>query len=216
MPGRGLGATPVVTALLLANGLAFLWQVSVGAGPILRFALWPLVEQLGLAGVPTFHLWQLLSYGFLHGGLLHLFANMFALWMFGVQIELLWGSRPFAVYYFTCLVGAGLIQLAVATLAATEGAIYPTIGASGAVFGILLAFGMMFPNQQVMLLFPPIPMKAKWFVILYGAFELWAGVTGTLAGVAHFAHLGGMAFGYLLIQYWRGKLPIKPKRRLRM
>lgn len=212
--------TPVVTGLLIANGLVFLLQMTIGPGLIGGFALWPLgtpevVSSMGgPSRVPDFALWQLVSYGFLHGGMFHLLVNMFALWMFGSQLELFWGSRPFLTFYFFCLIGAGLIQLIVATMAAGEGSIYPTVGASGAVFGILLGFGMMFPEQPVMLLFPPIPMKAKWFVILYGAFELWAGVSGSMSGVAHFAHVGGMAFGFLLIQYWRGRLPIKPDRRL--
>ncbi|MDN5871180.1 MAG: rhomboid family intramembrane serine protease [Nitrococcus sp.] len=212
---------PVVLGLLISNGLVFLWQ-QMGASyvPVFYFALWPLgmpeyaTLPFGVSEAPGFHVWQLITYGFLHGGLLHLFANMFALWMFGVQLENLWGSRPFAFYYFFCLIGAGLIQLMVASIAAGQGEFYPTIGASGGVFAILLGFGMMFPNQMIFLLFPPIPMKAKYFVVLYGAFELWAGVTGSLAGVAHFAHIGGMIFGFVLILYWRGRLPIKPKHRL--
>jgi membrane associated rhomboid family serine protease len=139
---------------------------------------------------------------------------MFALWIFGSALEQFWGSRPFLSFYLVCLAGAGVIQLVVATMAADSGSIYPTIGASGAVFGILLGFAMMFPEQRLMLLFPPIPIKAKYFVILYGAFELYAGFTGSMSGVAHFAHLGGMAFGFLMITYWRGKLPVKPRRQL--
>jgi len=110
-----------------------------------------------------------------------------------------------------CVVSAALAQLLVARMAG--GAPYPTIGASGGVFGLLLAFGMMFPRRMVMLLFPPIPMPAWLLVTLYGALELLLGITGTQAGVAHFAHLGGMAGGFLMIQYWRGRLPIKPGRR---
>lgn len=212
---------PVILTLLVSNGLVFLWQQMSGSLlPVVYFGLWPLgtphvaATPFGVSQIPGFHIWQLVTYGFLHGSILHLAANMFALWMFGVQIENLWGSRPFAVYYFFCLIGAGLIQLLVASIAAGSGDIYPTIGASGGVFGILLAFGMMFPNQMIFLLFPPIPMKAKYFVLLYGAFELWAGFTGSMAGVAHFAHIGGMLFGFVLIQYWRGRLPVKPKHRL--
>jgi membrane associated rhomboid family serine protease len=208
---RDRSAMPsVVFTLLLANGLVFLAQyTALGDWLIARFALWPLNapdyagRMLGLVRVPDFQVWQIVSYAFLHAGPLHLFANMFAIWMFGTQIEHLWGSRLFAIYYFVCVVGAGLVQLVVATMAASETGPYPTIGASGGVFGVLLAFGMMFPNQRIMLLIPPIPMRAKWFVILYGAFELYAGITGTMSGVAHFAHLGGMLFGFLLIQYWR-------------
>lgn len=208
-PGRPSATPPVVLSLLLANGLVFMAQFAVGDWLLFTFALWPLGapdyagSMLGLVRVPDFQIWQLVSYSFLHGGLLHLFVNMFAMWMFGTQIEYLWGSRLFAIYYVVCVVGAGLVQLLVASLAVAETGPYPTIGASGGVFGVLLAFGMMFPNQRIMLLIPPIPMRAKWFVVLYGAFELYAGITGTMSGVAHFAHLGGMLFGFLLIQYWR-------------
>jgi len=204
--------------MLVANGVGFLATMLFGPGMIAGLGLWPLgTEALSaqyVGGVPGFQIWQLVTYGFLHGGLLHLFVNMFALWMFGTSLERFWGSRPFLWFYLVCLVGAGLIQLVVATLAADSGNLYPTIGASGAVFGILLGFAMMFPEQQLMLLFPPIPIKAKYFVLFYGAFELYAGVTGSMSGVAHFAHLGGMAFGFLMITYWRGRLPIKPQRRL--
>ena len=162
----------------------------------------------GPTEIPGFWPWQLVTYGFLHGDMMHLLFNMFALWMFGVQIENVWGSRRFAIYYFSCVIGAGLIQMLV-----MWGTPIPTLGASGGVFGILLAFGMLFPNQVIMLLFPPIPLKAKWLVIGYGAIELYAAVMGTQAGVANFAHLGGMLFGFLLIMYWRGKLPLKPKQR---
>ncbi|AUB78318.1 rhomboid family intramembrane serine protease [Spiribacter roseus] len=209
---------PVVLSMLVANGVGFLATMLFGPGMIAGLGLWPLgTEALSaqyVGGVPGFQIWQLVTYGFLHGGLLHLFVNMFALWMFGTSLERFWGSRPFLGFYLVCLVGAGLIQLVVATLAADSGNLYPTIGASGAVFGILLGFAMMFPEQQLMLLFPPIPIKAKYFVLFYGAFELYAGVTGSMSGVAHFAHLGGMAFGFLMITYWRGRLPIKPQRRL--
>jgi membrane associated rhomboid family serine protease len=209
---------PVIKNLLILNGLTFMAQYvadATGTGMLQRllnsFALWPLATPF--PNVPDFWPWQLVTYSFLHGGLAHLFFNMFALWMFGVQIENAWGSRRFATYYFACVVGAGLIQLVVATLAALSGDIYPTVGASGGVFGILLAFGMMFPNQPIYIYFL-FPVKAKWLVIGYGLIELWAGVTGTQSGVAHFAHLGGMLFGFLLIQYWRGKLPMQPKQRM--
>lgn len=210
--------TPVIKILLIANLAVFTLQI-FGAFPFLitHFGLWPIhggaaMEGLPFEDAPEFQFWQLITYAFLHGGLLHLFVNLFAMWMLGTQIEQSWGSRLFAKYFFYCVIGAGLVQLVVATQAAVDGQIYPTVGASGGVFGILLAFGMMFPNQQLMLLFPPIPIRAKYFVIAYGAFELFAGMTGTMAGVAHFAHLGGMLTGFLVIQYWRGRLPIKPRR----
>ncbi len=208
---------PIIKNLLILNGLIFFAQLVPSTDALLMrwMALWPLgTPELartfnGITQVPQFWPWQLVTYGFLHGGFSHLFFNMFALWMFGVQIENTWGSRRFAIYYFVCVIGAGLIQMLV-----LWGNPVPTVGASGGVFGILLAFGMMFPNQYIMLLFPPIPLKAKWLVIIYGAIELFAGITGTQAGVAHFAHLGGMLFGYLLIMYWRGRLPVQPQRKM--
>ncbi len=200
---------PVIKNLLILNGLAFLAGMTPVLGSALMqwFALWPLGASR-IAGFAGFMPWQLATYSFLHGGFTHLLFNMFALWLFGVQIENTWGSRRFAVFYFVCVVGAALIQLVVAS---SEGAIYPTVGASGGIFGILLAFGMMFPNQPIYLYFL-FPIKAKWFVILYGLLELWAAASGSQPGVANFAHLGGMLFGFLLIQYWRGKLPLRPGR----
>ena len=145
--------------------------------------------------------WQLVTYAFLHGGLWHVAFNMFALYMFGGPIERVFGTRRFLLYYFVCVVSAALTQLAVAAML---GGLYPTIGASGGVFGLLLAYGLYFPNNRVMLIFPPIPMPARVFVVLYAALELFLGVTGTQAGVAHFAHLGGMIGGWLMLRYWRG------------
>ena len=211
---------PVITFLLIVNGVVFLLQGFMGPALITHFALWPMgtPETMPFMGrltqVPDFQIWQLVTYGFLHGGLFHLFVNLFAMWMLGVQVENAWGSRLFAIYFLVCVIGAGLVQLVVATQMAADGDIYPTVGASGGVFGILLAFGMMFPNQRLMLIFLPVPIKAKYFVLAYGAFELFAGITRTDAGIAHFAHLGGMVVGLLLIQYWRGRLPIKPRRQV--
>ena len=203
---------PVIKNLLIINALIFMAQLVYDQVLISWFGLWPLGSPYVNA---HFWPWQLVTYGFLHGDMMHILFNMFALWMFGVQIENTWGSKRFSIYYFACLIGAGLIQLVVATLAVKNGSIYPTIGASGGVFGILLAFGMLFPNQIIMLIFPPIPMKAKYFVIIFGGLELFFAVSGTQAGVANFAHLGGMLFGFLMIMYWRGKLPIQPERPMR-
>ncbi len=201
---------PVIKNLLIINGLIFMAQQvpTMGAWLLGLCGLWPLGTP---PGYPSFLPWQLASYSFLHGGFTHLLFNMFALWMFGAQIENTWGARRFAIYYFACVIGAALVQLAVT---ATTGHLYPTIGASGGVFGILLAFGMLFPNQIIVLLFPPIPMKAKWLVIGYGVLELFFAASGTQPGVANAAHLGGMVFGLVLILYWRGKLPIQPRRRM--
>lgn len=204
----GLMIPPVIKALLIANGGMFLLQLPLGDSLILHLALWPLDLTRTLAVYPTsplFQPWQLISYAFLHGGPLHLLLNMYALWLFGSRMENVWGSRAFTRYYFVCVVGAGVVQLLVASY---SGEIYPTIGASGGVFGVLLAFGMTFPNERLLLLFPPVILKAKWFVILFGAIELWTGVTGTAPGVAHFAHLGGMLFGYMLLLHWRTHPPL--------
>jgi membrane associated rhomboid family serine protease len=202
----------VVITLVITNGLVFLMELASGGRLINTFALWPLLPS-GLhdvgQGIPHFQLWQLVTYSFLHdpNNFAHILLNMYALWLFGTRMEYAWGPKAFTVYYFFCVCGAGLVQLFVSTYNAGEGGLYPTIGASGGVFGILLAFGLTFPNERLMLIFPPVILKAKWLVIIYGAIELFAGVTGTAEGVAHFAHLGGMFFGYLLIQYWRRHPP---------
>lgn len=198
-------APPVSLIVLGITVVAYFLQMTALTDVIRIFALWPLAtpEVIRFADVGAmqtgFAPWQLVTYGFLHGDLMHLFFNMFALYMFGLPVERAWGARRFLIYYFVCLVGAAIIQLMVA---AVTGEVYPTIGASGAVFGLLLAFGLMFPNSTIMLLFPPIPMKAKYFVFGYGLLTLFFGMTGTMAGVAHFAHLGGMLFGFGLILYW--------------
>ncbi|RFF27175.1 MULTISPECIES: rhomboid family intramembrane serine protease [unclassified Wenzhouxiangella] len=196
---------PVSMILLGITVVMYFVQMTAMSDVIRLFALWPLATPDlirfgdGNTMATGFAPWQLVSYGFLHGGIGHLFFNMFALYMFGLPVERVWGARRFLVYYFVCMIGAAVIQL---TVAAVTGEVYPTIGASGAVFGLLLAFGMMFPNSTIMLLIPPIPMKAKYFVIGYGLLTLFFGMTGTMAGVAHFAHLGGMLFGFGLILYW--------------
>jgi membrane associated rhomboid family serine protease len=187
---------PMVKALLIANGLMFILEMIYGEPLITALALWP----TGSAGQAHFQPLQLVSYSFLHASLMHLFLNMYALWLFGSRMEHVWGSSAFAVYYFVCVTGAGLVQLLVSSL--SDG-YYPTVGASGGVFGLLLAFGMRFPNVVLMLIFPPVALPAKWFVTIFAGIELLAGITGTEAGVAHFAHLGGLLFGYLLIRYWR-------------
>jgi len=205
---------PVVLGLLVANGAIYLLQGAWGYVLESNFALWPLGGPFALrtnGGIITgeFHVWQLLTHSFLHGSSLHLFSNLFALWMFGMRIENLWGSARFLRFYVICVLSAALLQLLVTSVGVQMESMppVPTVGASGGVFGILLAFGMMFPNERVVLLIPPIPMPAKVFVTLYGLFELFAGVTGSLSGIAHFAHLGGMIGGFLTIQYWRGRWP---------
>lgn len=191
-----------VGKLLLANILLFLAELASGGELVRWFGLWPLnLLDGGVAGTPPFLPWQVLSYGFLHGGLPHLGLNLYALWLFGGQLEAVWGPRRFAYYYFACLIGAALTQLLVSEYALLRGgAAYPVIGASGAVFGLLLAYGRLFPYNRLMLLFSPIPIQARTFVIGYGLIELWAGIAGSAEGIAHFAHLGGMLTGWLLLR----------------
>ena len=199
---------PVTKALLIANGVVFLLQQVLGDARFIPFMLWPPGGDVGFDAGPSFMPWQLATYAFLHANLAHVAFNMLALFMFGAPLEYTWGNRRFLAYFLVCVVGAGLCQLLVASwMSSTTGAIYPTIGASGGVFGLLFAYGMLFPNQRVMLLIPPVPMKARTLVIVYGAIELLLGATGLQPGVAHFAHLGGMLFGWLLIRYWRGQPP---------
>jgi membrane associated rhomboid family serine protease len=193
---------PVTQTLLIANVAVFLLQSAGGGELEAWFALWPLDR--------GFQIWQLVTYGFLHAGIGHIFFNMLGLYMFGSDIERLFGSRYFLTYYLACLVAAALTQLVFTVL--VGGPPIPTLGASGALYGLLLAFGMYFPRRMVMLIFPPIPMQARTFVILFGALELVFGVTGTDAGVAHFAHLGGMLGGWLVIQYRRRGFPFTRRR----
>ncbi len=198
---------PITRGLIIVNVLMFAGEMLLGNSLTLPLALWPIQSGAFTTGLPSFQPWQLLTYAFLHAGGWHLFVNMFAVYMFGGQLEQLWGPRRYLNLYLASVIVAGVAQLVVAGIAASEP--YPTIGASGGVFGLLLAYAMYFPQRTIVLLIPPIPMPAWLFVTLYGAFELYLGVTGTQAGVAHFAHLGGMAGAWLLIQYWRGRPPFR-------
>ncbi|MEX0778315.1 MAG: rhomboid family intramembrane serine protease [Balneolales bacterium] len=194
---------PAVKHLLIINALFFVARMTPGLDQILMtfLALWPLQTGIGL--LPTepmmFYPWQLVTYMFLHGGTGHIFFNLFALWIFGQSIENEWGTKRFVYYYLITGVGAGLLHILVNIGASS---IVPTIGASGAVYGILLAFAYMFPNREIFLIFLPVPIKAKYFVIIFGAMEFFIGVTGLQTGIAHFAHLGGMLVGYVLIKLW--------------
>jgi len=181
-----------VRTILIATIACFMLQIGTGDGMIASLALWPLQD--------NFMPWQLVTYAFLHGSITHIAFNMYGLWMFGSELEYLLGRRAFLQLYFASILSAGLMQLLVTGL---TGGVYPTLGASGGVFGILLAYGMFFPNRIILLLIPPIPLPARLFVILYAGIELTLGVTGTQAGVAHFAHLGGMIGGYMVIRRWR-------------
>lgn len=188
-----LSIPPATRALILINVGVFLLQQVAGQQIGELFALWPL-------GSPEFRPWQLVTYAFLHGSVAHIFFNMFALFMFGRALELYWGARRLVIFYMVCVLTAALTQLVAQHGAGVNEEV---IGASGGIFGVLLAFAWYFPRQRIILLFPPIPMPAWLFVTLYGLLELFFGVTGTQAGVAHFAHLGGMAGGALCILYWR-------------
>jgi membrane associated rhomboid family serine protease len=186
---------PVTRNILIINILIFL-ACNVFKSLVFYLALFPVESGY-------FNLYQLVTFMFTQTALWHLFFNMFAVFMFGRVLENYWGSKKFLIYYMICGIGSGLIQLLVCHL---TGAFYPTIGASGAVFGILLAFGMLFPNAPLYLWFIPIPIKAKYFVVGYGLIELYLGFANRVGdNVAHFAHLGGMLFGIFLILYWKYK-----------
>lgn len=170
---------------------------------------------------PFFRIWQPVTHMFMHGGFFHLFFNMYTLYFFGRVLEERWGAKKFLVFYFVTGLGAALIHTGVEWLQmqnwmdqVAEGSIIaqskihmlkmtPTVGASGAIYGVLMGFAMLYPDAILSLVFPPVSMKAKWFVLIFGGIELLTGITGTGGGIAHFAHLGGLIFGYLLIMYWK-------------
>jgi membrane associated rhomboid family serine protease len=190
-----------VKSLVVANVLVFFLQsLSHGALDDL-FALWPLQP---IDGQSYFQLWQIVTYAFLHStdNVTHLLFNMLGLWMFGAEIERYVGPRRLLACYFASVVTAALSQLFIPALFGAPPA--PTIGASGGVFGLLLAYAFLFPRRKVIPLIPPIPMPAWLFATFYAGVELFLGVTGSLSGVAHFAHLGGMVGSALVIMQWRG------------
>lgn len=191
---------PVTLALIVGNLAMFLLQLAGGLSLFEWFALWP-PSTTGARSGPPFELWQLLTYSFLHGGLLHLMFNLLGLYTFGRDVERLFGSVWYLQYYLVSVAVAALSHLVLtAWMGATP---YPMVGASGGVYGLLLAYGVYFPRRTLILLFPPIPLPARVFVVLFAALELYFGVTGTVSGVAHFAHLGGMLGGWLMIRLRR-------------
>lgn len=216
------GTPPVVLNLVIANLLVFVLQWIDQDDPQRGYGLmeswlglWPIAASDAFQQYhPTFLPWQLVTYGFLHStaGFAHIFFNMLILWMFGSAIERDFGSRRFLVYYLFCVVGAGITHLLVPHLFGLPETL--VIGASGGTFGLLLAFGWRYPHHEIMLIFPPIPMKARTAVIVFGALELALGASRLHTGIAHFAHLGGLASGALILAFWRSKLPFKPKNRL--
>jgi membrane associated rhomboid family serine protease len=192
---------PGTQALLWMNVAAFLLDGFLMDGRLsYELALWPLGSEA--AGGPGFMPWQLITYSFFHQGFTHIFFNMFGLVMFGGDIERVWGRNRYLTYYFVCVVSAGILQ---ELFAWVTGSGAPALGASGGLFGLLLAFALMFPQRRLILIPIPIPMPAWLFVTLYGLVELVLGVTGTQAGVAHFAHLGGMLGGWLMLRYGRAR-----------
>lgn len=184
--------TPITYLLLVLNVAVFSLQLQDAQALLPQYALWP-----PGAG---FEPWQILTSAFLHGSPGHLAANMFGLWMFGRDVERALGSNRFLLLFLASVVTASAAQLVVTSMAAEA---TPTVGASGGLFGVLGAFALLFPRRRILLLFPPIPMPAPLFVAAYAAIELYTGVTGTLNGIAHFAHLGGLAGGLVLALRWR-------------
>lgn len=215
---------PVVKNLLIINALAFLaFQLPALSGFMQQWLpLWPAGTPRVAAGpggvptsVPQFYPWQLITSAFLHGGFGHILFNMFGLWIFGMRIEQTLGSQRFLIFYFACVLGASVLQLLVTSapflFGIGEPRIVPTLGASGGVLGVLAAFALLYPDEPIYLYFL-FPIPAKWLALGLAALDLYNGVVGTASGIAHFAHLGGMLVGVLLIQYWRGRL--LPRRRV--
>ena len=195
---------PMTKALLLICTAVLCAQALLGGYlPLTSWlALWPL-------GSGNFMPWQLVTYAFLHADIGHIFFNMLGLWMFGSELERLWGGKRFLQFMAAGVLSAAACQLIISPI---FGSFAPTIGISGGLFALLLAYGMLFPDRTIMPLFPPIPMKARTFVLVFGLIELGMGVAGMM-GVAHFAHLGGMLGGWLMIRYWRGQPPFPRRRR---
>ena len=204
---------PAIKNLLIINIIVFLGTELIGEPMYEWFALFPI-------GSKFFHWWQPVTHMFMHGSFGHIFFNMWSLIVFGPVLERMWGSKKFLLFYFVCGLGAAICHEAVQYLqysnlisAGTQEAASraaqllatPTVGASGAIYGLLLGFGMLYPNYTLTLIFPPVSLKAKWFVLIFAAIELVTGIVGTTDGIAHFAHLGGMLFGLILILFWKKK-----------
>ena len=205
---------PVVKNLIMANVIVYIITMISGNFMYEHFSLFYFKS-------PFFKPFQLVTHMFMHGGFAHILFNMYALFIFGSVLERVWGSQKFLFYYFVTGIGAALIHLGVMALQLRgymadlnagdllaraqiqDILVTPTVGASGAIYGLLLAYGMLFPNNTMQLIFPPVALKAKWFVLIYGAIELMLGLSGRGGDIAHFAHLGGMIFGFFLILYWK-------------
>jgi len=214
--GRGFlsNIPPATKNLIIINTLILIMYSLKPEFMLEKFALF-------YPSSPFFHWWQYVTYMFMHGGFFHLFFNMYTLFFFGCVLERVWGTKKFLIFYFVCGLGAAACHTGVQAIQASHFMnqiaenvpnavnayhrmlVTPTVGASGAIYGILLGYGMLYPDSRLTLIFPPVSLKAKWFVIIFAVIELVTGVTGTAEGVAHFAHLGGMIFGLLLILYWK-------------
>lgn len=200
--------TPVVKNLIIINTIVLIATLLIGDKMYELFALFAFES-------PWFRWYQIVTHMFMHGGIWHLFFNMYTLAVFGVVLERQWGAKKFLFFYFVTGIGAALCHNLVlhfqvvnavnsgAAITAYQILNTPTVGASGAIYGVLLGFGMLFPNSVLQLLFPPVALKAKWFVLIFAAIEIITGVTGMGGGIAHFAHLGGMLFGLILILIWK-------------
>ena len=199
---------PVTKNLILVNVIVFVATIINENFMIGAFGLFYPSSQY-------FHWWQVLTHMFMHGGFWHIFFNMYTLFIFGVVVERIIGSKKFLLFYFICGLGAAALQIgtqylemqafisagaaqSIAALKAT-----PTVGASGAIYGVLIAYAMLFPESKMTLIFPPVTLSAKWMVVIFAAIELFTGVLGWVDGVAHFAHLGGMLIGWIMIRQWR-------------
>ena len=189
---------PALKHIIIINVIMFIATLLNEEFMLEHFALFPI-------GTYFFRPWQLITHMFMHGGFFHIFFNMYTLFFFGIALERVWGSKKFLLYYFVTGLGAAACHLLVMYL---QGVDYnlPTVGASGAVYGVLLGYGMLFPNNRITMIFPiQVTLKAKWFVLIFGAIELVTGIFDTTSGIAHFAHLGGMIFGVILILVWKKK-----------
>ncbi|MBR4789176.1 MAG: rhomboid family intramembrane serine protease [Bacteroidales bacterium] len=193
---RRYGQLPPATInLIIVNAILFLATLINQDFMIRTFAMFPPES-------PLFRWWQIITHMFMHGGFWHILFNMYTLFLFGMVVERTIGTKKFLVYYFLCGLGAAALHIGVQSL--TGASLYvPTLGASGAVYGVLLAYAYLFPDNKLTLLFPPVTLSAKWMVLIFLAIELITGITGTAEGVAHFAHLGGALMGWLLMVWWR-------------
>jgi len=197
MFGQRTYIPPVTKNLLIINIILYVATLINENFMIVTFGLFSPAS-------PYFRIWQIVTHMFMHGSFWHIFFNMYALFIFGTVVEQIIGSRKFLIYYFVCGLGAAFLHMGVQALQAAN-LMVPTVGASGAIYGVLIAYAMLFPDSKLTLIFPPISLSAKVWVIIFVVIELATGIIGTADGVAHFAHLGGMLLGFLLITFWKKK-----------